>query len=171
MVRIKRVKRIAVAVKDMDAAVENWKRLFGIKPFQKGEEPEDRYSYVAFQIGNTFGDGETTIEFLSPLNDPNGEKLIGKFIKNRGEGLYMITLETEGSSDEVDQELEDTGLEPSWGGKLKHWDGPEELGFKSWTEHYINPKDANGVLITLASLVYAHRYFEASPGKTISPKK
>ena len=33
MIRIKQIKRIPVAVKDLDAAVENYKRLFGIVPF------------------------------------------------------------------------------------------------------------------------------------------
>jgi hypothetical protein len=175
MIRIKRVKRIAVAVKDLDGAVDNWKRMFGIKPFQRGEEPQDRYAFVAFQIGNTRGDGEMTIEFLSPINDPNGEMLIGKFIKNKGEGLYMITLETEGTSGEVDREIKETGLEPSWGGQLKQWkgtEGMEEIGLKSWTEHYVNPKNANGVLITLASIEYADpKVVHGKPGKTIDVKK
>lgn len=172
MIRIKRVKRIAVAVKDLDGAVANWKKLFGIKPFNRGEEPEDRYAFVAFQIGNTRGDGEMTIEFLSPINDPKGEMLIGKFIKNRGEGLYMITLETEGTSEEVDKEIRETGLEPSWGGQLKHWDDMKGLSLKSWTEHYINPKHANGVLLTLASIAYADpEIIVSKAGKTIRSKK
>lgn len=174
MINVKRVKRIAVAVKDLDAAVENWKRLFGIKPFQHGEEPADRYAYVAFQIGNTRGDGEMTIEFLSPMNDPEGEMLIGKYIKQRGEGLYMITLETEGTSEEVDEEIAVTGLRPAWGGQLKRWDKEhmEGLGLESWIEHYISPKDANGVLCTLASIKYLDPVMiNSEPGYTVQPKK
>lgn len=174
MIRIKRVKRIAVAVKDLDQAVGNWKKLFGIKPFQRGEEPKDRYAYVAFQIGNTRGDGEMTIEFLAPMNDPKGETLIGKFIKNRGEGLYMITLETEGSSNEVDEEIIATGIEPAWGGQLKEWraDAMEGLGLERWTEHYIAPQDVNGVLCTLASIEYKDPdLIHSKPGVTVAPKK
>jgi len=179
MIRIKRVKRIAVAVKDLDAAVENWKRLFGIIPFMEGDEPEDKYRYVAFQIGNTFGEGDMTIEFLSPMDDPDGTMLIGKFIREKGEGLYMITLETEGTSDEVDKELEELGFESSWGGQLKHWGEKSEkgftdkFGFESWTEHYINPKNANGVLVTLASIIYPKErsVFRAKPGITLRAKK
>ena len=175
MIRIKRVKRIAVAVKDLDAAVKNWEKLFGIKPFQKGEEPADKYAWVAFEIGDTRGDGEMTIEFLAPLNDPRGETLIGKFIKNKGEGLYMITLETEGTSEEVDIEFQKSGIKPSWDGRTKFWTkehGMGEVGIESWVEHYINPKDANGVLITLASIVYADPKLAISkPGVTTKPKK
>jgi len=179
MIRIKRVKRIAVAVLDLEAAVENWKRLFGVIPFSEGDEPEDKYSFVAFQIGNTFGEGDMTIEFLSPMDDPDGTMLIGKFIRKKGEGLYMITLETEGSSEEVDKEIEELGLESSWGGQLKHWGEDvekgftEKVGFESWTEHYINPKNANGVLVTLASIIYpkVRPVLGSKPGITLMAKK
>lgn len=179
MVRIKRVKRVAVAVKDLEASVEKWKKLFGIIPFMEGEEPEDKYNWVAFQVGNTFGEGDMTIEFLAPMDDPDGTMLIGKFIRERGEGLYMITLETEGTSDEVDKELEESGLESSWGGQLKYWGNDseegfsEKCGFDHWTEHYINPKEANGVLITLCSVVYPkeRKVVWAKPGLTLRAKK
>jgi len=169
MVRIKRVKRIAVAVKDLDAAVKNWQKLFGMRPFQKGEEPEDKYAFVAFHVADHTGEDVTTIEFLSPINDPNGEMLLGKFIKNHGEGLYMVTLETQGTSDEVDEELKKTGLKGSWGGQLKHWETTKG-GIKSWTEHYISPVNANGVLVTLASIVYATEVLTSPPGITIRNK-
>jgi hypothetical protein len=177
MIGIKRVKRVAVAVKDLDQAIENWKGLFGIKPFMRGDVPEDKYSFCAFHIGQDRGDDKVTIEFLSPLNDPDTESLIGKFIEKRGEGLYMITLETIGSSDDVDIQLEETGLEGSWGGHLKQWVykpksvNPQRI--TSWTEHYISPKDANGVLCTLASIEYMDPECvdTKNPGVTLTPKK
>lgn len=168
MIRIRKVKRIAIAVKDMHKAVENWKKLFGIRPLYYGEEPEDKYEYTAFNIGY----GDTNIEFLAPKDDPNGEKMIGKFIKERGEGLYMITLETEGTSEEVDKEFETTGIKSAWGGMLKHWaltdkDLRDKGGLKSWTEHYVHPRDANGVLVTLASCIYNDEAWESKAGVTV----
>ncbi|MBU0516228.1 MAG: VOC family protein [Proteobacteria bacterium] len=173
MIRIKRVKRMAVAVKDLDAAIENWKKLFGIEPFQQGEEPEHRYAFVAFNIGNTRGDGEMTIEFLAPLDDPDGEMLIGKFIREHGEGLYMITLETEGTADEVVDQIKALGLKPAWGGQQMEWraEHMEGLGLNRWTENYIKPKDANGVLCTLASIEYREpEMIISKSGVTIQPK-
>ncbi len=172
MIRIKRVKRVSIAVRDLEASVQKWTKLFGIKPYQKGEEPEDRYAFVAFQIGNTRGDGETTLEFLAPWNDPKGEMLIGKFIKKRGEGLYMITLETEGTGEEVESEIKKTGIESGWGGRLKHWtEGQAGLGHKSWEEHYLSPQDTNGALITLASIEYLDSpVVVTGPGQTIRRK-
>jgi hypothetical protein len=120
-----------------------------------------------------------TVEFLSPMDDPDGTMLIGRFIRQKGEGLYMITLETEGTSEEVDKELKELGLESSWGGQLKHWGEDvekgftERYGFESWTEHYINPKIANGVLVTLASIIYPKErpVLRAKPGITLQAKK
>jgi len=171
MIKIRKVKRIAIAVKDLNKAVENWKNLFGIRPYYYGEEPEDKYEYMAFNIGY----GETNIEFLAPKNDPNGEKMIGKFIKERGEGLYMISLETEGSAEEVDEEFKTTGVKPAWGGMLKRWAPPtkelrDKMGNKTWTEHYVHPRDANGVLVTLVSLEYDDEPWESFAGETIKGK-
>ena len=149
-IKIKKIRRIAVAVKDLDAAIENWKRILGIEPFIYGIEKEDKYHWSAFELG----EGDCTIEFLSPWNDPEGEVLIGKFIKNRGEGLYMITLQTAGTADETVDAMREVGIEPSWGSVawrdcLLNASGET---VEMWQEHYIPPKYANGVLLTLATL-------------------
>jgi hypothetical protein len=89
------------------------------------------------------------MEFLSPMDDPDGEVLIGKFIKNRGEGLYMVTLEMEEENKVFEAQLSDMGFQPSWGNAY-FGDGPD---YMKWTESYINPKDAFGVLFTLAHIV------------------
>lgn len=171
MIPIKRVKRIAVAVKDLEAAVANWQRLFGVRPFQVGQEPEDKYHWAAFEIGDTSGAGEMTMEFLAPLDDPQGTTLIGKFIRERGEGLYMVTLETAGTAEEVARQLKETGLGgSSWGGLTKTWtaeDGMAAVGIARWTEHYVHPRAANGTLVTLASIEYLPpRVSKTQPGTT-----
>jgi hypothetical protein len=68
----------------LNASVAVWKKRFGVQPFQRGQEPEDQYQWFAFNVGNTRCEGDMTIEFLAFLNDPKGENLIGKFIKDRG---------------------------------------------------------------------------------------
>jgi hypothetical protein len=150
MIGIKRIKRIAVAVKDLDAAIENYKKLFGIVPFTYGIAKSEKYHWCAFELG----DGDCTMEFLSPWNDPDGKVLIGKFIREQGEGLYMVTLETAGTADETVDSMREMGIEPSWGSVA--WNNIRLNGSgdtaKNWQEHYINPKAANGVLFTLATI-------------------
>jgi hypothetical protein len=174
MIGIKRVKRIAVVVEDLDQAVKNWEKLFGVKTFQVGAEPEDKYQWAAFEIGDTRGDGEMTMEFLAPLDDPDGTTLIGKWLKKNGEGLYMVTLETEASADDVVVQMKETGLEPSWGAMQKTWTaekGMAGVGIERWTENYVNPKHANGVLVTLASIEYRDpEVIQTQPGETLIKK-
>jgi hypothetical protein len=150
MIKIKRVTRIAVAVKDLDAAMENYKKLFGVVPFTYGIAKSEKYHWIAFEIG----EGECTMEFLAPWNDPDGEVLIGKFVRERGEGLYMVTLETAGDADETVDAMKEIGIEPSWGSVAWNNIRMNASGDSAdhWQEHYIHPKEANGVLFTLATI-------------------
>lgn len=145
---IRRIRRIAVAVLDIEAAIERYKKLFNIDPFDWGEAPDLKYKWVAFRFG-TEGANQCSMEFLSPMNDPDGEVLIGKFIKKRGEGVYMVTLEMEDDNKTFEAELRGMGIEPSWGNAYFN-DGPD---YEAWTESYINPKDTFGVLFTLAHII------------------
>ena len=94
------------------------------------------------------------MEFLSPWNDPDGEVLIGKIIRERGEGLYMVTLRTAGTADETVDAMHELGIKPSWGSVA--WNNillnASEDSAEKWQEHYINPKDTNGVLFVLATI-------------------
>ncbi len=146
--KINRIRRIAVAVLDIEAATERYKKLFDIDPFDWGQEPDLKYKWVAFRFGARGAD-QCSMEFLSPMNDPEGEFLIGKFIKNRGEGLYMVTLEMEEENKIFEAQLKGMGIEPSWGNAYFQ-EGPD---YMKWTESYVNPKDAFGVLFTLAHIV------------------
>ena len=146
--KVKRIRRIAIAVLDIEAALERYKMLFDIDPYDWGEAPDLKYKWVAFRFGSD-GENQCSMEFLSPMNDPEGEMLIGKFIKKKGEGLYMVTIEMEEKNKTFEMELKGMGIEPSWG-NAAFTEGPD---YMSWTESYINPKDAFGVLFTLAHVV------------------
>ena len=84
----------------------------------------------------------------------------------------MITLETEGSADDVVVQMKESGLEPSWGGLQKTWTaekGMAGVGIERWTENYVDPKSANGVLVTLASIEYQDpEVIQTQPGQTLT---
>jgi hypothetical protein len=149
-IKIKRVQRIAVAVKDLDASLAKWKEVLGIEPFQYGIAEKELYHWCAFEIG----EGEATMEFLSPWHDPKMEGIIGKYIKKRGEGLYMVTMRTAGSADETVDAMRELDIEPSWGsvGWKDAIINSKGAKYALWQEHYIAPKYLNGVLITLATI-------------------
>ena len=66
----------------------------------------------------------------------------------------MVTLRTEGTADETVDAMKEIGIDPSWGSVA--WDdillnASGDVAEK-WQEHYINPKEACGVLFTLATI-------------------
>jgi len=150
MIRIKNIHRIALAVKDLDATVAKFKKLFGIVPFNYGIAHNENYHWIAFEMG----EGQCTMELLSPWKDPNLDGIIGKYIKKKGEGLYMVTLRTAGDEKEVVESMKALGIDPSWGSV--GWDNAllNASGdmASTWQEHYINPKETGGALMTLATI-------------------
>ena len=151
MIKIKRIQRIALACKDLEGTIEKYKKLFGIVPFNYGIAKAEKYHWVAFEMG----EGECTMELLCPYEDTKREGIITRYIDKKGPGLYMVTLRTQ-SEDvaEVVAQMREAGVEPSWGSV--GWENPllNASGDRaaSWQEHYISPKDTNGVLMTIATI-------------------
>ena len=150
VIKIKRILKVAIAVKDLDSAIDRWKNLFDIVPFVYGKSVEDKYHWCVSEIG----EGDCTLLFLAPLNDPEGTHFIGKYIKNHGEGLYHITLQTADNTDETIRAIGELGITPSFGTRC-YRDIPLNASgdtIATQEECYIHPKDANGVAITLATI-------------------
>jgi hypothetical protein len=151
MIKIKRIQRIALACEDLEGTVAKYKKLFGIVPFNYGIAKGENYHWVAFEMG----EGEVTMELLCPYNDTKREGIISKYIDKKGQGLYMMTLRTESTdAAEVVAQMREAGVEPSWGSI--GWENPllNAAGARaaSWQEHYISPKETNGVLMTIATI-------------------
>lgn len=166
-IRIKGINRIVVAVEDMDKARERYEKLFAIKPFAYGAEPEKGFHWLVFELGS----GETKMEFLSPLGDAGREKSpVAKFINKRGEGVYMITLETAGNVKETNAAMYELGLTPAGG--VIYNDMPvcsEGIFANTCYEYCISPKDTHGVLFNLASLEYKDiGVWKCKPGRPVS---
>ncbi len=90
---IKKVDHVAIAVKNLDEALQLYDNLFGVKPSKIETIPQQGVKAALLPMGEG---GE--IELLEPI-DPQGG--IAKFLENRGEGIHHICLEVE----DVDQEL------------------------------------------------------------------
>ncbi|MEO6397977.1 MAG: VOC family protein [Tepidiformaceae bacterium] len=85
---VKRIDHVGIAVKDLDAALATYGRNFDLKAdaARGGEVP-------AFAIKNAFVPiGGTDLEFFQPTT---AEGPVAKFVAERGEGLYMISLEVD----------------------------------------------------------------------------
>lgn len=86
--KVKRIDHVGIVVKDLDAALATYERNFDLKadPSRGGEVP-------VFAIENAFVPiGGTDLEFFSPTSD---EGPVAKFVQDRGEGLYMMSIEVD----------------------------------------------------------------------------
>jgi methylmalonyl-CoA/ethylmalonyl-CoA epimerase len=83
----RKVRTIHVAVNDLDKAVKLYQDNFGMKASRGGTAP-------ARGIKNAFLPvGEAVIELMEPLDKEQGP--VSRFLKNRGEGIYMIAMEVD----------------------------------------------------------------------------
>lgn len=149
-INIKGIKRIVIAVADLEQARKRYEELFDIKSYAYGSEPEKGFHWLAFELGL----GETTMEFISPLDgSAKKDSPIARFIKKRGEGIYMITLETDKNTRNTIEAMRQLGFAPTEsvvyeGMPLNSGGGMAE----EWHEHYIGPKETHGVLFALATI-------------------
>jgi methylmalonyl-CoA epimerase len=129
---VKKIDHIAIAVKNLDEALQLYHKLFGVKASRIETIPQQGVKAALLPMGEG-----SEIELLEPTDPQSG---IAKFLENRGEGIHHICLEVE----DVDRELSalaDKGVQlidnqgrPGLAGKV---------GF-------LHPKSTKGVLIELA---------------------
>jgi methylmalonyl-CoA/ethylmalonyl-CoA epimerase len=75
---------LSIVVKDLEAAIERYSKLFGTKVHHRGESKEFGFKNAILPLGNGH------IEFLEPT-DP--DKAVGKFLARKGEGVYLVGFE------------------------------------------------------------------------------
>ncbi len=123
-----KIDHVAVAVKDVDAAVKTFTANFGLPTERAGEE-------AALQIKRVFlAIGDAWLELFQPTSEENPAT---KFIAERGEGMYTLSLEVE-NLDAAAQRLAKSSIQM----KVQSVPNGPRLGF-------ISPKSTHGVLLQL----------------------
>jgi len=125
-----RVNHVAIAVRDMDAALAFFRRFF---PFTAGRAPRVGYD-PSFRLSN-FHVGDYKIELISP-NPEAGPGFLDRFLAKRGEGLHHVSIDVE-RLEPVVAALERDGVRITDRGRSP--DGRETV--------FISPRSAFGVLI------------------------
>jgi catechol 2,3-dioxygenase-like lactoylglutathione lyase family enzyme len=91
---------LLIAVRDLNAASENYQRLLGRKPSWHGNHPTYGTANVLFRIDNTY------IELLAPTQEtrdtPWNRRLVAH-LDERGEGLFALALGTVDVAKSVDE--------------------------------------------------------------------
>ena len=125
------IRVVHIAVNSVEEAAKDYKERFGLEADAPKDQPATGIRGAVVPLGNAI------IEFIEPLDPEQGP--VAKFLKNRGEGIYMIGWEV----DDVDDAIK--GLEAN-GVRLLSAD-PESRA--AGANVFIHPKSSHGVLVEL----------------------
>lgn len=126
-----KIDHIGIAVRDMGASNEIFKKLLGTGHYKIENVESEKVATSFFMIG------ESKIELLE-ASDP--ESPIAKFIEKRGEGIHHIAFEVADIRAEIER-LESEGFIPL--------NKEPKLGADNKWVAFFHPKSTNGVLIEL----------------------
>ncbi len=124
------IDHIAIAVKELDKAVETFKKILGIDPVKIEEVPEEKVRIAMFKVGDVY------IELLQGT-DP--ESSVSKFIEKRGEGIHHIALRVE-NAEKASEELQAMGLNVLY-------EKPRVVSGGERIINFVHPKSVHGVLL------------------------
>jgi methylmalonyl-CoA/ethylmalonyl-CoA epimerase len=124
----KKIDHVAIAVKDLDAAVRTFTGNFGFPVERLGEVPALHVRRAYLTIGDAW------LELFQPTSDANPA---AKFITERGEGMYVLSLEVD-DLQAAAQALSQKGIKVN----VQEIPNGPRLGF-------ISPKQTHGVLLQL----------------------
>jgi methylmalonyl-CoA/ethylmalonyl-CoA epimerase len=135
-VRVTKVDRISIAVRDLDAARAFFARHFGAVFGPVEDVAVDGYRYQPFTIAGF------TLELLAPYR---ADSPIARFLDRRGEGVYQVSFMV----DDVDAAAAD--LRAGGVTVLGPRTYPDDVVLEGcrWKEAFVHPKDAFGVLLFL----------------------
>ena len=130
---INKIDHIAIAVHNLESALETFGNVLGCAPGAiRIEEVASEKVRVAF-----ISLGESKIELLEPLND---DSPIAKFLAKNGEGMHHIALATDDIEEERER-LASLNINPL---------GPPKEGAGGKKIMFLHPKQTNRVLLEFA---------------------
>jgi methylmalonyl-CoA/ethylmalonyl-CoA epimerase len=123
----KGVDHVVIAVKDLDAAIEQYQTIYGMPVSDRGEPPGAGFRNAYFRFGDTF------LELISPLSESGP---VAKRLAASGDGMYLVAMRVDDLGAAV-EELREKGV------RLLGDPGP---GKPISGQVFIHPASAGGVL-------------------------
>jgi methylmalonyl-CoA/ethylmalonyl-CoA epimerase len=125
---------VALAVRDLDDALADYKRLFGAEPLYREVVEEQGVEEAMIAVGGSF------IQLLQPVGD---DTPVGRFLANRGEGMHHIAL----AVSDIDAALDHLKAE---GARLV--DEEPRTGGRGARIAFVHPKAFAGTLVELVEV-------------------
>ncbi|MBL8720845.1 MAG: methylmalonyl-CoA epimerase [Myxococcales bacterium] len=132
---MKRIDHVAIAVADVDAALEKWRAL-GLEPTVREVVASQKTEAVLLPVG------DSNLELISP----KGNDGLAKFLEKRGPGLHHVAIEVEG----IEQAL---AFLAAIGVQLI--DSTPRIGARGHKVAFLHPKSTGGVLVELVEETHA----------------
>ena len=132
------VNHVALAVKDVDAAMEFYGGVFGIGPGEVEEIEDQGVRAALLRVGGS------QVELIQPV-DPGGG--VARFIERRGEGLHHVCFEVDDLQAALDR-LDERGIELI--------DASPREGLSGMIA-FLHPRATGGTLIELVDASTARR--------------
>ena len=132
---------LIIAVKDINEAEENYRKIFGIEPVWKGEHKALGTSNVIFNFKNTY------CELLSANGDGIGASLVNNAIEENGDGLIGLVFGTN-NAEESFCKLKKLGYlitEPSEGEGVD----TKTKKIRKWKNLFLPPELSRGIFTFL----------------------
>ncbi|MDA3844049.1 MAG: methylmalonyl-CoA epimerase [Candidatus Kapabacteria bacterium] len=126
---LKSINHIGIAVKDLDASIETFKKIFGFESVHKEVVEKQKVSVASFKVGDVL------VELTAPTDDSSP---IAKFLAKKGEGIHHIAFQ----SDDVNNELDRLR-----GQDIKLINEEAVPGAHDMLIAFLHPKSTNSVLM------------------------
>ena len=125
-----RIDHIAIAVKELEPALENFKNVLNISHVDLEDVQTEKVKVAILKLE------DTKIELLQPLDDSSP---ISKFLTEKGEGIHHLAI----TADDIEKDVERAS---SNGAKIL---GGIRSGSYGRKITFIHPKSVNGVLMEI----------------------
>ena len=83
---IRRIDHIGIAVHDLDAAIDFYRRTYGLAEWERLDLPERHMAVAVCRIG------ESMLELITPTSD---EAAFARYLREKGEGIHHIAYEVD----------------------------------------------------------------------------
>jgi methylmalonyl-CoA/ethylmalonyl-CoA epimerase len=128
------IHHLGVAVEDLDAALDTYRRFFGAELEHRETVPEQGVEAAAVRVG------DSRVELLASLGD---DTPVGRFLANRGPGMHHVAYEVADVRRTI-AELEHEGAELI--------DAEPRRGLFGLEVAFVHPHSLHGVLAEVVSL-------------------
>ncbi len=125
------VDHVGIAVSDLEAAVDEYRRAFGVEPVHRERVEDQGVDEVLFKVGTSY------IQLLAALGP---DTPVGKFLERRGEGVHHVGYRV-GDINRTLEQLRAAGVPLV--------DEAPRPGSRGTTVAFAHPKGFRGVLVEL----------------------